>query len=836
MAYKRQIDRLPIIPKDAKEFNVTCHYCIVGCGYKAYTWSTNKQGGTAADQNKFGVDLARQQPAETEAWYSPAMYNIVRQNGSDVHIVIKPDHNCVVNSGLGSVRGARMAEMSYSRQRNTQLQRLTDPMVWRYGQMQPTGWDDALDLVARVTVAVMNDMGEDGIFVSAFDHGGAGGGYENTWGTGKLYFAAMKIKNIRIHNRPAYNSEVHATRDMGVGELNNCYEDAELADTIVAVGTNALETQTNYFLNHWVPNLRGTSVEKKKAEFGTEPVEQARVVIVDPRRTVTVNACEVEAGKDRVMHLAINSGTDLALFNAWLTYINDKGWTDKSFIAASTKDFDKAAAANKTSLEEAARITGLTADQIRQSAEWIAQPKEGNARRRTMFAYEKGLIWGNDNYRTNAALVNVALATGNIGRPGGGCVRMGGHQEGYSRPSDAHVGRPAAYVDKLLIEGNGGVHHIWGCDHYKTTLNAFKFKQAYKKRTDMVKDAMMSVPYGDRTAMVNAIRGAIKKGGLFAVDVDIVPTKIGEACHVWLPAATSGEANLTSMNGERRMRLTERYMDPPGQAMPDCLIAARIANHMERILREQGKGQIADHFKGFDWKTEEDAFMDGYHQHEKGGEFVTYARLRAMGTNGFQEPAVGLEQSGTVAQATPPPAPAGSERIIGTKRLYSDGKFNSKDVKATFFPTQWRGLQAPGKEDERKKWPFLVNNGRANVSWQSAYLDQDNEFVMDRAPYPYIQMNPEDMAELHLKEGDLVEVYNDNGSTQAMAYPTRTAKRKQTFMQFAYPTGVQGNVVSPGVNEFIIPNYKQTWGNIRKLADAPEGVKHLSFKSLEYTA
>ena len=200
------------------------------------------------------------------------MYNIVRQNGEDVHIVIKPDKNCVVNSGLGSVRGARMAEMSYSRQRNTELQRLTDPMVWRYGQMQPTSWDDALDLVARVTVAVINEMGEDGLFVSAFDHGGAGGGYENTWGTGKLYFGAMKVKNIRIHNRPAYNSEVHATRDMGVGELNNCYEDAELADTIVAVGTNALETQTNYFLNHWVPNLRGTSMDKKRAEFGSEPV------------------------------------------------------------------------------------------------------------------------------------------------------------------------------------------------------------------------------------------------------------------------------------------------------------------------------------------------------------------------------------------------------------------------------------------------------------------------------------------------------------------------------------------------------------------------------------
>ncbi|MGZ6006347.1 MAG: arsenate reductase (azurin) large subunit [Rhizomicrobium sp.] len=836
MAYKRQIDRLPIVPKDAKEHNVTCHYCIVGCGYKAYTWPINKQGGAAAAQNKFGVDLGKQQNAETAAWYSPSMYNVVRQDGEDVHIVIKPDKDCVVNSGLGSVRGARMAEMSYSRARNTQLQRLTDPLVWRYGQMQPTSWDDALDLVARVTAAVINEQGEDGLFVSAFDHGGAGGGYENTWGTGKLYFEAMKVKNIRIHNRPAYNSEVHATRDMGVGELNNCYEDAELADTIVAIGTNALETQTNYFLNHWVPNLRGTSTDKKKAEFGGEAIESSRIIIVDPRRTVTVNACEVEAGKDRVMHLAINSGTDLALFNAWLTYINEKGWSDKAFIAASTNGLDKALAANKTSLEEAARITGLTVDQIRQSAEWIAQPKAANARRRTMFAYEKGLIWGNDNYRTNGALVNVALATGNIGRPGGGCVRMGGHQEGYSRPSDAHVGRPAAYVDKLLIEGKGGVHHIWACDHFKTTLNALQFKQVYKKRTDLVKDAMSAAPYGDRSAMVNAIVSAIKQGGLFAVDVDIVPTKIGQACHVVLPAATSGEMNLTSMNGERRMRLTERYMDPPGQAMPDCLIAARIANNLERVFREQGKAAVADKFKGFDWKTEEDAFMDGYAKHEKGGEFVTYARLKAMGTNGFQEPATGYEPgpAGQGSRGTEP-APTQGGRIVGTKRLYADGKFSTKDGKATFAETAWRGLQAAGKEAEKAKWPFLINNGRTNLVWQNAYLDQDNEFVMDRFPYPFIQMNPQDMAELKVKGGDLVEVYNDNGSTQAVVYPTPTAKPKQTFMLFAYPTGVQGNVVSAGVNEFIIPNYKQTWGGVRKIADAPEGVRHLTFKSEEYS-
>ena len=70
-----------------------------------------------------------------------------------------------------------------------------------------------------------------------------------------------------------------------------------------------------------------------------------------------------------------------------------------------------------------------------------------------MFGYEKGLIWGNDNCRTNGALVNIALATGNVGQLGGGVVRLGGHQEGYVRP-DYPGPRPAPYVDQLLIDGH----------------------------------------------------------------------------------------------------------------------------------------------------------------------------------------------------------------------------------------------------------------------------------------------------------------------------------------------------------------------------------------------
>jgi arsenite oxidase large subunit len=818
MAFKRQIDRLPIIPADAQAFNVTCHYCIVGCGYTAYTWPMNRQGGAEPENNAFGVNLAEQQMMETEAWYAPSMYNIVRQNGRDVHLVVKPDNGCVVNSGLGSIRGARMAENRPSRVTGTQAQRLSDPLVWRNGVWQPTSWEDALDLVARVTARVVTEGSEDDLVVSMFDHGGSAGGYENTWGTGKLYFDSMKVKNVRIHNRPAYNSEVHSTRDMGVGELNNSYSDYQVTDTIFMLGANSMETQTNLYLNHMVPGLQSG----------------ARMVIVDPRRTLTVASSEQFAGPENVLHLAINEGTDMALCNAILTHIVDQGWTDADFIAASTFQGGVAVAEDaahpaslgslehamqscRMSLEEAAEICGVPAADIQKAAEWIAQPHEDGSRRKCATAYEKGIIWGNDNYRTVGAIVNIALATGNVGREGGGVCRLGGHQEGYYRPDESHVGRPAEYVDQFLIRGLGGVHHVWACDHHKTTLNASEFKRIHRRRADMVKDAIDAAAGGTREQVVDAIVSAINAGGLFVVDVDIIHSQIGQNAHVILPACEANEMNLTSMNGERRLRLSERYMDPFGNSKPDCLIAAGIAQHMERVLREMGNDAYADQFQGYDWETEEDAFMDGFHQ---GNPEVTYERLRAMGNNGVQEPVVGFENGA----------------LVGTERLYADGIFNRhgrEDGKALFCAAGWRGWQAPGKAREQAAHRFWINNVRANIFWQNQFLDQKNDFVQDRYPHPFVEMHPDDMVELGLNPGDLLEIVNDNGVTQGMAYPMPNLKRNTVAMVFGSPAGSQGNVVSPGVNELVLPNYKHCWGDIRKIADATAQTRMISFKPHE---
>src|SRR3546814_14257464 len=90
-------------------------------------------------------------------------------------------------------------------------------------------------------------------------------------------------------------------------------------------------------------------------------------------------------------------------------------------------------------------------------------------------------------YTTLFRSVNIALASGNIGREGYGCVRTDGRQERYARPSDAHVGRPAAYVDPLMIGSQGGVHHIWPCGGCKTTAHGMQCTRVHKKRTATVK-------------------------------------------------------------------------------------------------------------------------------------------------------------------------------------------------------------------------------------------------------------------------------------------------------------------------------------------------------------
>jgi len=820
-------DRIALPPKDAQKTNMTCHFCIVGCGYHVYKWDANTEGGRAAGQNALGVDFTRQVPP-LQITMTKAMTNtITDKSGKRWNIMILPDKECTVNSGLSSTRGGKMASYMYAHD-GISKERLKNPRVFRGDQWLDTSWDNALALYAGLTKKILDTDGPTGLLYDCFDHGGAGGGFENTWGTGKLMFTALQTPMVRIHNRPAYNSECHATRDMGVGELNNSYEDAQLSDCIFAIGCNPYETQSNYFLNHWLPNLNGGTVDKKKKWFPGEGAAAAKVIIVDPRRSATVAIAEQIAGKDNVLHLDIEPGSDTALFNTLFTYVVEQGWHDKAFITKSTRGFDDAVKTNRMSLEDGAKATGQSVTKLKQAAEWAYKPKTGGHRPRTFHAYEKGIIWGNDNYVIQSALVSLVLATQNVGRRGTGVCRMGGHQEGYVRPP--YPGDKKIYIDQELIAGRGLMYTLWGTNPFQTTVNAEQHRLALHKRAGIVNEAVAKARGASVEQLVEVIYDACKnKGGLFVAAMNLYPTVIAEEAHMLLPAAQPGEMNLTSMNGERRLRLSEKFMEAPGSARPDCLIAADIANTLKAMYLKDGKADMAKRFEGFDWKTEEDAFNDGFRRagrpgvgpiDSQGGDtgyLATYALLRKAGNNGVQLPIKRVE----------------GDKLIGTEIHYADGKFDTKDGRAEFKPAPWNGLPQM-VADQKAKHKYWINSGRANEVWQTAYHDQYNSFVRDRYPLAFVEMNLEDARQLGVSPGDVIEVWNDYGSTYAMAYPQKAIKPGQTFMLFGYIKGVHGDIVTPWVDRNVVPYYKGTWASIKRVGSVDDWKQSISFKERRY--
>jgi len=820
-------DRVALPPVTAQKTNMTCHFCIVGCGYHAYKWPESEEGGRAANQNALGLDFRKQVPP-LQTCMTPAMTNVVQdRDGKRYNIMIVPDKDCVVNQGLSSTRGGKMASYMYQSEGLTK-ERLAYPKLYSGDQWLDTTWEQALAVYVGVHKKILDKEGPGGLAFNCFDHGGAGGGFENTWGTGKLMFTALKTPLVRIHNRPAYNSECHATRDMGIGELNNSYEDSEVADCIVSVGANQYETQTNYFLAHLLPNLQGGTKDKKQKWFPNEPHPDTRIVCIDPRRTATMTIIETAAGKDKLLHLEIEPGTDIALFNGVFTYVVEQGWVDKDFIAQHSSGYDAAVAANRMSLAESSKITGVSVEKLKQYAEWAYKPKALGVMKRTTHTYEKGIIWGNDNYLIQSSLLDLVIATHNVGRRGTGCVRMGGHQEGYTRPP--YPGNSKIYVDQEIIQGRGRTLTFWGCNSFQTTLNAEQYRNAVLRRSEIVKEAMRKVRGGTTEQIVDTIVDAVmNKGGLFVTLIDLYPTMIMDAAHIALPAAHPGEINLTSMNGERRLRLSEKFMDAPGLAKADCLIAADIAMTFRAMYQKEGNAGMVTRFSGFDWKSEEDAFNDGFRragqpgagpidsQGGDSGHIATYERLRKAGNNGVQLPIKEYKDG----------------KLVGTPMIYADYKFDTKDGKAHFLPSPWPGLPKPVMA-QKEKFRFYINQGRLNEVWQTGYHNKYDPHVKDRYPMAVIEMNPQDAKDLGVQPGDIVELHNDYGATYAMAYPDAAIKRGHTFMQFGWNNGIAGDVVTEWVDRNVVPYYKGTWADIRRIGGGDNFRKTTSFKSRRY--
>ncbi len=805
-----------------------CQFCIVGCGYKVYKWPDGREGGAAPEANALGVDFRQPQMAFGK-WIAPAMHTVVSErDGKRFNVAIIPDDTCNVNSGLSSVRGGGLAATLYSPDRPTRA-RLSTPLIDEGGGQVRTSWQEAIELGAAVIKAVIDRWGPDAVGMKFFDHGGGGGGFENNWAVGRLFFSGIGTRTASIHNRPAYNSEVHAAGDAGIAALTNCYLDAQLADTLLIVGANPYETQTNYFLNHMVKNLSGDSLALKRSAFPGEQVAKGRIIIVDPRRTMTVAAAEAAAGKANVLHLQIEPGSDIWLLNALGRIILDRSWHDEAFIDQRTErqTFEAyqrsslmADRPREEVLAEAAQRTGVSLGDLEKAAEWIALPKGDGSQRRALLHYEKGLIWGLKNYENIAAIVDLGLLTGNLGKPGTGVSRLGGHQEGYVRPAYPG-GRPALNVDEAVRRGAVKVYWVGGCNPLLTTLRARAMEASFKERGALVTASLRATKGKAIAERAVAVVEALKQGGMFLLVQDIYPTASSRYAHLVLPAAGWGEMNLTSINGERRLRLYQQFMDAPGEAKPDWAIMGLFGKRLHELYARESNSLMANRFLDFDWKSDEDVFIHARYSFKgtaadpiEGYAGVTYDLLRQLGSNGIQTPTRVINGV-----------------AVGTQRLYEDSHFATPSGKARFIPAPppWPGYAAK-VEAQRKRYRFWINNGRSNHIWQTAYHHRFLDFYNERMPIPYLEMHPEDAKELRIAAGDVVEIVNDVGRVEAMAYPTDAVKRGHTFLIFGQPRGAAGELVSDHVDPATtIPYYKGAWADVRRIGPRPELAKTVSF-------
>src|ERR1700692_454080 len=143
-------DRVALPPVNAQKTNLTCHFCIVGCGYHVYKWPENTEGGRAPGANALGLDFRTQIPP-MKLVMTPAMHNVIEDaDGRRYNILIQPDRECSVNQGLSSFRGGQMATYLYSPEGETK-QRLKSPRICKNDQWVDTDWQDALALYCGLT-------------------------------------------------------------------------------------------------------------------------------------------------------------------------------------------------------------------------------------------------------------------------------------------------------------------------------------------------------------------------------------------------------------------------------------------------------------------------------------------------------------------------------------------------------------------------------------------------------------------------------------------------------------------------------------------------------------
>jgi ferredoxin-nitrate reductase len=727
---------------------------------------------------------------------------VLCSNGCGMDIAVK-------DGRMVGVRGRATDRVNHGRlgpkglfgwQANNAPDRLTQPLVRQGGELVPTDWDTAMSRLVDRSKELLAS---------------SGGGSIGIYNTGQLFLedyytlAVLAKAGLGTPHTDGNTRLCTATAAAALKESFGCdgqpasYRDVDHADTLFLVGHNVAETQTVLWMR-MLDRLRGP--------------DRPKLVVVDPRRTRTAAEADV--------HLAVRNGTNLALLNALLHELIVNGRIDEQWVDAHTVGFQRL---RETVMayppDRAAEICEVPAEQIREAARILGTGE------RLLSTVLQGVYQSHQATAAACQVNNLNLLRGMLGRPGCGVLQMNGQptaQNTRECGADGDLPGFRNWQNETQVEE---LARLWNVDpltipHWAPPTHAMQiFRYAEQGSIQLLwiigTNPAVSLPE------LHRVRSILQQQRLLVVVQDAFLTETAHLADVVLPTAMWGEKTGTYTNADRTVHLSERAVDPPGQARTDLDIFLDYAQRMG-FTDKDGAPLLR-------WTDPESAF-EAWKACSKGRPCdysgLTYQRLR--GGSGIQWPCT-------------------ADTPDGTERLYSDGRFWSDPevcedyghdllTGATNTPSDYQALDPAGRailkaghyqpphEEPSEDFPLLLTTGRTVYHFHTRTKTGRARELVAAAPDVWVELSEADAAQLEVADGDLVRVESPRGHLDARARVT-AVRPGVVFAPFHYgywdqPGGDRPDGRARAANELTItewdpvskqPLYKVAAVRVKKL-------------------
>ncbi|KAA3450566.1 nitrate reductase [Mesorhizobium sp. SARCC-RB16n] len=679
---------------EAREVRTTCPYCGVGCG-------------------------------------------VLAKVATDGQVSVRGDPDHPANFGRLCSKGSALAE-------TINLDgRLLHPQIHGRG----SSWDEALDLVASTFSQTIAEHGPDAV---AFYVSGQLL-TEDYYVANKLMKGFVGSANIDTNSRLCMASSVAGhRRAFGSDTVPGTYEDLELADLIVLVGSNLAWC-------HPVLYQRIAAAREKRPEM--------KVVLVDPRRTMTSDIAD--------MHLAIAPDGDVALFTGLLAWLGQHNALDRAYITAHTSGFGQALfAASALDLADVAAATGLSEDELGRFYSLFARTEK------TVTVYSQGVNQSSQGTDKVNAIINCHLATGRIGKLGAGPFSVTGQPNAMGgREVGGMANMLAAHMEIESPEHRERVQRFWMAPAIagKPGLKAVEMFKAVADGRVKALWIMATNPV-DSMPDASAVEAAIKACPFVVVSDVLAETDTIRHAHVRLPATAWGEKDGTVTNSERRISRQRGFLPPPGEARPDWWIIAEVARRMgfdEAFAHGTPAEIFAEHaaLSGFE--------NDGARDFDIGAYANTGAEdYEALAPFQWPAPSQGVQARLHVeGGADTEPRP---EEITPTRhrptRFFSNGNFYTPDRKARFI-----AIRPTVETRITSDFPLILNTGRIRDHWHTMTRTGKSPRLSQHIAEPFAEIHPVDAQRHGIGDADIARVSTPRGEVLVRALVTTRQRQGSLF-------------------------------------------------------